>query len=143
MDVGNLDAQDTLARTAWGEAANMGVAGMTATLNTVVNRMKSGETWWGTNLPDICLFQSRGIHQYSCWNSNNRQLPKILSVTAGDVLFRVALELASRAIAGTLDDLTDGATHYFNHNITNPVPDWALDKTPLFVLEPHWYYRVI
>jgi N-acetylmuramoyl-L-alanine amidase len=132
----NLPTREKIARTAWGEADILGLTGMQATINTGQNRIASGETWWGDDLDSVFIHP----WQYSCWNSDNKRLPAILSVDETDPNFADALGLADQALAGNLIDITDNSTHYFNHLIVNPPPA-SFQGTPLFVLEPHWYYR--
>lgn len=136
-DTDQFSDQAILAKTAWGEARSLGSEGMQATINTAQNRLASGVTWWGNSLRTICLYP----WQYSSWNANDPNRPKLLSVTETDPQYAIALGLASEAIDGTLDDITHSATNYFDRRLPKE-PTWALGKAPCFVLEPHIYFRI-
>jgi N-acetylmuramoyl-L-alanine amidase len=134
-----LSDQQVLALTAYMEADSMGWRGMTATLNTVQNRLSSGVVWWGKSHRDICLKP----WQYSCWNADNKRLAYLLSkLPVNDMVYSTSLALARLTLSGTLGDVTGGATHYVNHELVRPLPKWAAGA-PLYKLEPHWYYRVV
>jgi cell wall hydrolase len=140
-----LSDREVIAMTAKMEADILGAKGMQATINTVQNRLASGYTWWGNDLRDICLYAAHDQpwHQYSCWNFDNSRLPKILSADPLEPLYAAALQLADEAMAGLLDDITNGSTHYVNHLIVHPLPKWASEANRRWTLEPHWYYRAL
>lgn len=141
-----LTPRQAIALTAVGEADILGVVGLQATINTIQNRFASGERWWGHDLRSIALCQAANaphVHQYSCWNGSNPRLPALLATSELDKSYAAALALADEALAGDLADLTDGSTHYVNHELVDPLPDWATDANKRWTLEPHWYYRVI
>ena len=135
--------REAVARTAWGEADMQGIRGMHAVINTAVNRLNSGVRWWGRTLDGICLFKYQEVHQYSCWNLENRRLAAIRAVDETNPLYAEALRLADLALVGKLPDITNGATHYYNHMIVKTPPRWARQAPPVFKLEPHWFYRVL
>lgn len=118
---------DTLARTIWGEARGEGSAGMQAVAAVILNRVaiaqEKGGYWWGANVIAVC----RKPWQFSCWNGNDPNRPKLLAVDARDLHFATALRIARRAIYSTLPDPTAGATHYHAAGIT---PSWARGSPP-------------
>lgn len=135
-DVQDMDEQDVLARTAWGEARGIGRDGMQATINVAQNRLASGVLWWGGSLRSICLYP----YQFSCWNAKDPNRPKLLSVKPDDPQYTTALDLAAKAMAGELPDITCGATHYYV-STTRPKPDWAEGINTLAIIGPHWYFK--
>lgn len=137
-----MPAQEVIARTAYGESDCLGLKGMCATINTMQNRLKSGVKWWGKTLKDIALYKiDAPYHQYSVWNSDNKRLPHILSVTDADDNYMLALTLADTALSGELADITKGATHYYNPDIVK-TPSWARGRSSVFQLGSTMFYRV-
>jgi spore germination cell wall hydrolase CwlJ-like protein len=115
---------DVLARTLWGEARGQGYAGMQAVANVIMNRVKSKS--WPNSAADVC--QQR--YQFSAWNPSDANLHKMLNVDSSDQNFRAAMEIAEKALIGTLPDITGGADHYLNVAETmrirrGSLPGWA------------------
>jgi hypothetical protein len=79
-------------------------------------------------------------YQFSCWNSNDPNRAKLLTVTDRDPEFRIALALAKQAVAGTLPDLTNGADSYFA--IGSKIPNWAAGHRPVYSDGWHTFYRL-
>ncbi|KPC52602.1 cell wall hydrolase [Amantichitinum ursilacus] len=134
----NADAQDVLARTVWGEArgGNGAEAGMTAVAHVVLNRV-AARSWWGRTVVEVC----RKPWQFSCWNLNDPNLPKMRAVTSSDAQFALALQIAGRAVAGTLgDDITHGATHYYATSMHTP-PQWAVGRQPCAQVGAHLFFK--
>lgn len=126
---------DTVARTIWGEARSTGQTGMQAVANVIANRERNPR-WWGQNWVDVCTARA----QFSCWNLDDPNRPKLLSVTDQDPEFRIALDLAEQAIAETLPDLTSNADHY--HALGVASPSWARDSVPVYRDAWQVFYRL-
>jgi N-acetylmuramoyl-L-alanine amidase len=123
----NSDA-DVLARTIYGEARGEGYDGMKAVACVVLNRVaKPG--WWGTDIKSVCLMSSHGIHQFSCWNADDPNLPIIQAVTGDDDVFSTACGIAQLTASGDLVDNTNGATNYYAKTLPEP-PYWARGVQP-------------
>ncbi|MBI1326040.1 MAG: cell wall hydrolase [Alphaproteobacteria bacterium] len=133
-------AVDVLARTLWGEARGEGTAGMQAVANVILNRAEISKRlkgyWWGNTLIEVC----QKPRQFSCWNKEDANYTKVLSVTEKDIYFATALRIAKRAVASVLPDITKGATHYHAASIT---PYWARGVTPCAKLGRHLFYQLI
>ena len=136
--ISKLTDRQVLAYTAWGEARSLGEQGMTATLDTINNRHASGRTWWGSSLRGIALAH----YQYSCWNVNDPNLPKMLAVDPKDQQLIIAYDLVDQLLAGTLADITSGADSYFDKRLPR-WPVWYLGLNPCFSLGPHLYFNTI
>ena len=136
MSGSTADTIDIVARTAYGEARGCGVLGLTAVINVICNRA-AHPTWWGDNLSSVCLEP----YQFSCRNLNDPNRAKLLSVGESDPWFAIARGLATRAVYGTLADLTHGADSYFARSMQTP-PAWAARATRLYVDSCHAFYRV-
>lgn len=76
--------------------------------------------------------------QFSCWNENDPNREKILAVGRDNRNFQSCLRIARRALAGTLKDPTEGATHYHAKGMT---PPWAKDRKPSAGIGRHRFYN--
>jgi len=130
-------AVDTLARTLWGEARGEPVRGIEAVAAVIVNRVRlaraRGGFWWGDNVVAVC----RKPFQFSCWNADDPNRPKLLAVTEADAAFVVCLRIARRAVSGALPDPTGGCTHYHSRRVH---PAWARDAVPRVEIGTHLFY---
>ena len=131
---------DTLARTLWGEARGEGAKGMEAVAQVILNRVKVAEAkngyWWGRDIISVC----QKPYQFSCWNRSDPNYKQLLAVTEKDIHYATAVRIARRAVAGTLKDTTNGATHYHAKSVA---PDWAAGQTPSAVIGHHIFYKLI
>jgi spore germination cell wall hydrolase CwlJ-like protein len=139
---------DTLARTLWGEARGEGKAGMEAVAAVIMNRVnldigKDGKPdWWGEGVEGVC----RKPWQFTCWSIGDANLHKIDRVTASDVQFAQALDIAKRAVAGELADPTGGATHYVTEAVL-PRTSWArlengMPRIPTAQIGRHVFFKL-
>lgn len=131
---------DVLARTLWGEARGEGLKGMEAVASVVLNRVAvaehRGHYWWGANIISVC----QKPYQFSCWNRSDANYRKLQAVTDKDIHYATAVRIARRAVAGTLEDATGGATHYHARGIS---PNWAKGRQPAAVIGNHIFYQLI
>lgn len=119
-----MTEQEILARTAYGENRGGGEAGMQSVLNVIMNRAaKPG--WWGKTPAGVCVMPK----QFDCWMPNDPNYAIIMSITGSDPVYAFAMSLASSALAGTLQDITNGATYYFADSMPE-YPSWALGHIP-------------
>lgn len=131
---------DVMARTLWGEARNEGYKGMQAVANVIMNRTKSNR--WPDTPADVCL----QYKQFSAWNDNDPNLPLMRRVDESDKRFRMALEIARKAVKGDLADITGGADHYLNISFTRKIrggsiPKWAELGTTTRKIGAHTFMR--
>lgn len=129
------DAKDVLARTLWGEARNQSDGGMKAVACVVLNRVKD-PGWWGHDIPSVCLKPS----QFSCWNKDDPNLPKLEAVTAADPVFTKCLQIAHLAVGGALIDITGGSTHYYERHLKPP--KWAIGLSPNVTRGDHLFFKI-
>lgn len=125
---------DVLARTVWGEARGEPRAGREAVAAVVVNRVAAGRRAWGLSVAAACL----APRQFSCWNADDPNRPKLLAVGPADRAFAECLAVARLALAGRLPDPTGGATHYHAAGI---LPRWARGRAPSAAIGRHVFYR--
>jgi N-acetylmuramoyl-L-alanine amidase len=127
---------DVLARTLWGEARGDGEPGMEAVACVILNRVRRARDSWGKTVAEVC----KKDRQFSCWNVGDPNREKMLAVREDDAAFKQALAVANRAIAGTLADVTVGATHYHTRAVR---PNWSVGKTPCFERGDHVFFNDI
>jgi N-acetylmuramoyl-L-alanine amidase len=131
---------DVLARTMWGEARGEGTSGMQAVACVVLNRVliaaAKGGFWWGDDIIQVC----QKPQQFSCWNRADTNFRKLQAVDERDLYFATAVRIARRAVAGVLEDITKGATHYHANSIT---PYWVKGERPVAVISNHVFYKII
>lgn len=131
---------DILARTIYGEARGESVAGQEAIASVVLNRVafskRKGRYWWGNTVTGVC----QAPRQFSCWNREDPNYQKINAVGAEDAGFRICRRIAERAVNGTLEDHTKGATHYHTRSCR---PTWAKGKVPCAEIGAHLFYNNI
>lgn len=129
-------AIDTIARTIFGEARGEDFNGMVAVANVIINRSRK-PGWWGRD-PVSC---ATAPYQFSCWNMNDPNRPKLLAVTGeADPWFYVAEGIAGLALTNRLTDITHGADSYYAEGTTPP--RWALTAPLTTVIGRHRFYRV-
>jgi spore germination cell wall hydrolase CwlJ-like protein len=103
--------------------------------SVILNRA-SHPAWWGNNIVAVCIQP----YQFSCRNTGDPNREKLLSVTAKDPEFAIALGIAQQAVAGHLPDATDGADSYYALSMRAP-PAWAKTATKTFADGWHAFYR--
>ena len=135
------DAIDILARTIFGEARGELVRGKEAVAAVIINRVRrahdrGGRYWWGNDIESVCLRR----FQFSCWLPDDPNCAKIKAVDPHNKTFRCCLRVARRAVNGTLQDHTSGATHYHVRGI---FPPWARGKAACAEIGAHQFYNTI
>lgn len=121
------DPATVLAATAWMEARSAGKDGMQAVMSVVLNRAGSGITWWGRDIPSVCLAR----WQFSSWNPGSTQASLVKSAMKyGDPQWVIAVNLAALAVEGILPDNTLNSDDYFDTSIQAP----GYDKPENFTL---------
>lgn len=134
------EAIDTLARTLYGEARGEKVRGLEAVACVILNRvdkaLKRGGYWWGADVEAVCLRP----WQFSCWNPNDPNREKIITVDKTNKVFATCLRVARRAVFGGVQDPTDGATHYHRVGL---LPAWARAHAPCAEIGHHVFYKGI
>lgn len=129
---------DVLARTIYGEARGELVRGKEAVAAVIMNRVRRarerGGYWWGDSVRRVCIKP----WQFSCWNEGNPNRNKALSVEPSNRVFATCRRIARRAVAGTLIDPTDGATHYHAKHVN---PPWARKRLPSAEIGGHYFYN--
>ena len=136
-DTDQFSDLEILAKTIWGESRSESDLGQRAIACVVLNRVNSGIGWWGRNVRDCCLKP----FQFSCWNPHDTNYPKLLSVTVSDAIYAKDVIIAGNALAGALEDVTNGATSYYAKSIKTP--SWAIGKIPCADIGAHLFFKLL
>jgi spore germination cell wall hydrolase CwlJ-like protein len=131
----NSNAIDTLARTLWGEARGETKAGREAIASVVLNRLKRPSRF-GETIEEVC----RKPFQFSCWNDDDPNLPKLKKANERDPIFAECVAIAGNAVQGILIDSVIGADHYHTAGVT---PDWSHGKVPCITIGNHLFFNNI
>jgi N-acetylmuramoyl-L-alanine amidase len=126
---------DILARTIWAEARGESQQGKRAVAWTVLNRV-AAKSWYGKTVASVCLKP----WQFSCWNENDPNLPKLQAVDLNRNSYRNAMCAALSVMQGHSPDPTEGSRHYHASNVR---PLWAKGHTPVVRLGRHAFYNDI
>lgn len=119
------------ALTMWRENRGGGTQGMQSVLNVLMNRAQKRGT-------DVYAEAVRRLQFSSMTDEGDPNL--ILYPTDGDAEWQEALALTAQAAAGTLADITGGATHYYATSMTTP-PSWAASMQQTCVIENQIFFR--
>lgn len=140
--VEDLNDKTVFALTLWGEARNQGPEGIKAVASVILNRVAlradhKGQTNWGNTIRSVCL----APYQFSCWNIDDPNYLKLLSLSNTDVAFQLCSQIADSAMQGALEDNTNDASHYCTTAIAGRVK-WARGQIPVAVIGAHSFYNL-
>lgn len=139
MVIDDLNDEQVLTLTIYGEARGEGLDGMLGVASVVLNRTRRGNT----TVKSECLKKK----QFSCFNEGdpNRALLERFAEAFNDYVHQVALLracmwIARGAMSGILESNVGGATHYHTKSI---LPYWAKDARMKKIRElgNHVYYH--
>lgn len=127
-----------VAATLWGEARNQGEQGMRAVACVINNRWRA--KYRGKTTPSaVCLDPK----QFSCWNPGDPNLPRMQRIASSpDSAYFTACAIARELLQGTLQDITNGARHYYASTLRPPAY-WSRGKSPCKVIGDHRFYNDI
>jgi len=126
------------ARTVWGEARGEAFGGKVAVACVIANRaLRPGRTWWGDTVTEVC----RAKWQFSCWNEDDPNRPKMLMEPANSpaMVDCIGAVLHATQIAGGAADPVKGACHYHVHDM-RARPKWAEGREPDVIIGAHAFY---
>ena len=115
---------EVLAATISGEAESEPLSGKQAVALSVLNRVKAAKIhphFGDGTVRGACLAPS----QYSCWLPGpDRDRIVALDLSKPYPALKDCIIVAKSALAGALNDFTEGATYYFAQSI--PAPSWVV-----------------
>jgi spore germination cell wall hydrolase CwlJ-like protein len=133
---------EVLARTIYGEARGEyhpgpnGTRGLIAVGNVVMNRVAQ-QTWFGRSVGEVCLKP----YQFSCWNPNDPNRLKLLTVSDESSIFRTCFDVALTVTAMMCADETCGSDHYFSTSMKT-LPPWVGDAPERIRIGRHRFYKI-
>jgi spore germination cell wall hydrolase CwlJ-like protein len=128
----SMNPPDLLKLATWREARGEGVLGKRGVTHSIMNRVALPR-WWGTDIPSVVLCKN----QFSSFNPGDPNGDKWPSDT--DPSFVDCSEICDAVLAGTDDDITDGATNYYDISI--PPPFWAASMQLTLAVGRFRFYR--
>lgn len=139
---------DAAARTVWAEARGEGFEGMFSVACVILNRTKR-PCWWsrerGDGIPDDTIEAvCHDPWQFSCWNADDPNRPRMLALTGDDILYRAALTAVALAIISGKDP-TCGSTHYMTRRRREKgwPKNWGEPRDPIVIIGEHLFYNDI
>lgn len=134
-----MTAQDIAfgALCAWREDRGGGTTGMHAVINTLINRA----TRRGTSVYAEATRKAQYDALVTTGDPNLTLYADEQSPSSADTIaWEAALDLMQRAAAGTLQDITDGATNYYASSMKTP-PYWVASMTFTVELGGQRFYK--
>ena len=123
---------DILARVIWGEAEGEGAEGMQAVGNVILNRANIKNK----NIPEVMFRKD----QFSAIGDKDR-FNSIINLSPDNPQYIQALEISKKLLAGELDDITNGATHFYNPNTANMELDWIKQYPVVTTIGKHTFAK--
>jgi len=123
---------DILARVIWGEAEGEGAEGMQAVGNVILNRANIKDK----NIPEVMFRKD----QFSAIGDKNR-FNSMINLSPDNPEYIQALEISKKLLAGELDDITNGATHFYNPNTANMELDWIKQYPVVTTIGKHTFAK--
>ena len=127
-----------VAATILGEARGEGNDGMRAVANVIANRMKSR----GLKAIEVCAQPQ----QFGVWSTafSDEKMNSLLNENVE--VTKVAMEFSTSLMQNdSIQDITDGATHYYSQLIIENEKDqpyWARGETPVKTIGKHVFYKL-
>lgn len=126
---------DILARTIWAESRGEPFNGQVAVAWVIRNRSRDKRLRWSRVVSEVCTQPK----QFSCWNEDDPNRPKLLAVGLEDEAFVRAMGVACIVLCGDMPDASKGANHYFNPNVV--IPSWAGRMEQTVTIGRHVFFR--
>ena len=130
----DFSIEDILARVLWGEAEGEGADGMQAVGNVIMNRVER-DSKYNADAQDIVM-------EYKQFSSvgDPKRLEAMMNLSKDNPEYIQALEISKKLLAGEMEDITGGATHFYNPNIAAK-HSW-IDEYPVTLkLKNHWFAK--
>lgn len=105
--------------TAFAEASDQGQTGIRAQIWSVVNRHNAGKWYSRKTLAGTCL----AAYAYSAMNTTDPNRERAAETPTDDFTYSLCTAETDAAMAGTTNDPTEGATHYYRAG--TPEPSWV------------------
>ena len=137
---------DTATRTVWGEARGEPVEGWGAVAWVLRNRLEwpGGPFWWsrhpaGGVRPNSIAAVCRQPFQFSCWNSNDPNCPKLKALSIADPTYLRIHEIVEQVMNGEINDPTGHASHY---EMVGTGAAWGRNRAVSKLIGHHAFYSI-
>jgi len=125
---------EVTAKTVYGEARGEPEGGRVAVAWVIRNR---AETQYGGDTPEeVCMRPA----QFSCWNPNDPNLPKLKYLNTQSEGFRQCLLATAMVFADLVPDPTNGCRHYL---VAGTDASWIEGQEPEIKIGNHVFYKGI
>lgn len=130
---------EIMAKTIYGEARGEyckkdgGLNALAAVGHVIMNRSFEN----GHSIESVC----KKPLQFSCWNKNDPNRKVIENVSIENPIYRICYVIAKRIICNELEDITNGANHYYSKTMKTP-PYWAENKAPIAEIGSHIFFKI-
>lgn len=145
---------DIATRTVYGEARSAPVDDDAGVVWVLVNRAREAQAYINrTGKARHPLFGDGTVAsaalmpwQFSCWNSNDPNLPKMRALSSTDPSYRACRAVVEAVVSGRVLDPTRGSKHYLTTVLlrqinASPKAHWAKGLTSAVVLGPHAFFN--
>jgi len=137
-----------MALVAMGEARGDGIEGMRAVMHVINNRTKYG-TRFGKTIPDVILAKKQfsailpDLNDPEAYKGPRYEnFVTMMNTDSGDKLYNQAKKLAEQILQGKDEDITNGATHYYNPEGVTEEPSWAKNMTRTAKIKSHIFFGI-
>ncbi len=143
----SLLPNEILALTIYGEARGEPIEGQIAVAQVIMNRFNHSPNKY-KNVTNVCLERL----QFSCWNDDDPNLPKLLKLAnmivnatqIKDRSYFQAIAIAHDVTGGAFIDNTNGARFYMESKLFNlHRPVWAKEPIDTLVIGNHTFFDLI
>lgn len=125
---------DTFARTIYGEARGEDDEGRRLVAHVIMNRYRTAYRN-KRSIAAVC----QDPWQFSCWNANDPNRARLLTVDLGNRVFRGCFLVALETVDRKASPLPMETRHYYADWIPEPI--WARGKEPVAVHGHHRFYE--
>ena len=145
---------EIMSKTIFGEARGEMMTGRRAVGCVIMNRAIKGQAYVEAYGKPHPLFGNGSLadacqrpYQFSCWNKNDPNLPKLLAVSLGNKTFGDCVTVAKMVIEDSMDakyagrDPSRGACHYYVDG--SAIPKWREGKSPCAIIGRHIFFNNI
>ncbi len=136
-----------MALVAMGEARGDGIEGMRAVMHVINNRTKYGKRF-GKTVPEVILAKKQfsailpDLNDPEAYQGPQYEnFMSMMNTDSGDKLYNQAKKLAEQILQGKDEDITNGATHYYNPNAIDE-PSWAKGMTRTATIKSHIFFGI-
>lgn len=143
----SLDDMLIFARTIWGEARSEPLTAQVAVGWVIRNRVQAASDYQRQHGRRHPLFGDGSLSaaclapwQFSCWNRNDPNRPKLLATGFHDPSFTRSFAVACLVWSGERADPTDGSTHYHTVSVA---PAWSRGLVPVARIGSHLFFNKV